>query len=67
VSGEGSTGLGLDIARRTAACSGGELTVSSGTLGGARVTLELGPPLEPKYRRGRRRHRAASRPGRGNG
>ncbi|HEV3169638.1 MAG TPA: HAMP domain-containing sensor histidine kinase [Actinocrinis sp.] len=65
VSGEGSTGLGLDIARRTAACSGGALTVGSGTLGGARVTLELGPPLEPKYRRGRRRHRAASRSTRG--
>ncbi|MFI5909166.1 sensor histidine kinase [Dactylosporangium sp. NPDC051541] len=36
VSGGGSTGLGLDIARRTAESTGGRLTVS-----GARVTLEL--------------------------
>jgi signal transduction histidine kinase len=64
-SSEGSTGLGLDIARRTADFSGGGLTVGSGTLGGARVTLELGPPIQPKYQRGRRRHRAGSRRARG--
>lgn len=64
-SGEGSTGLGLDIARRAAAFSGGELVVETGPLGGARVTLELGPPLQPAYRPGRRRHRAASRSARG--
>jgi len=64
-SGEGSTGLGLDIARRAAAFSGGELVVETGPLGGARVTLELGPPLQPTYRSGRRRHRAASRSARG--
>lgn len=64
-SGEGSTGLGLDIARRAAAFSGGELILETGPLGGARVTLELGPPLQPTYRVGRRRHRAASRSARG--
>ena len=50
---DGSTGLGLDIARRTAATSGGGLTLESGPLGGARVRLELGPPLQPAYRRTR--------------
>lgn len=64
-SSEGSTGLGLDIARRTAAYSGGGLVVGSGALGGARITLELGPPLQPTYRRVRRRHRAGSRSARG--
>ncbi|MGY1642403.1 HAMP domain-containing protein [Geodermatophilus sp. SYSU D00703] len=39
----GSTGLGLDIARRTAEGSGGALRVSSSPAG-AEVTLELGPP-----------------------
>jgi signal transduction histidine kinase len=57
----GSTGLGLDIARRTADCSGGTLTLGSGALGGTGITLELGPPLQPAYRRDRRRHRAGSR------
>jgi signal transduction histidine kinase len=42
-SGGGSTGLGLDIARRTAEGSGGALRVSS-TPTGAGVVLELGPP-----------------------
>jgi signal transduction histidine kinase len=42
-SGAGSTGLGLDIARRTAERSGGALRVSSSPAGTA-VTLELGPP-----------------------
>ena len=40
----GSTGLGLDIARRTAEHSGGTLTIGRATLlGGAQVTMELGP------------------------
>ncbi len=44
-SGAGSTGLGLDIARRTAEASGGSLDVGAGPDGrGARVTLRLGPP-----------------------
>ncbi|MFI7706980.1 ATP-binding protein [Nonomuraea sp. NPDC049480] len=40
-SGGGSTGLGLDIARRTAESSGGRLTVSSPPEGGARVEVLL--------------------------
>lgn len=60
VSGAESTGLGLDIARRLAADTGGRLTVSRGELGGARVVLTLGvagqeaPPAEPRPRLWRR-------------
>lgn len=57
-SGAHSTGLGLDIARRAAAYSGGELVLETGPLGGARVTLELGPALQPARRTGRRHRRA---------
>ena len=40
----GSTGLGLDIARRTAEHSGGSLSIGRATLlGGAEVTVDLGP------------------------
>jgi signal transduction histidine kinase len=42
-SGAGSTGLGLDIARRTAESSGGSLLVTSSEAGTA-VTLQLGAP-----------------------
>ncbi|GAA5053640.1 signal transduction histidine kinase [Thermocatellispora tengchongensis] len=43
-SGAGSTGLGLDIARRTAEAAGGGLTLGSGPGGrGARVTVVLAP------------------------
>jgi signal transduction histidine kinase len=42
-SGGGSTGLGLDIARRTAEASGGSLTVRNEVTGG-HVIVELGPP-----------------------
>jgi signal transduction histidine kinase len=42
-SGGGSTGLGLDIARRTAEASGGALQIGQSS-GGTSVTLELGPP-----------------------
>ncbi|MGY1742803.1 MULTISPECIES: ATP-binding protein [unclassified Blastococcus] len=45
-SGGGSTGLGLDIARRTAEASGGGLRLDSSPAGTA-VTLELGPPAGP--------------------
>jgi signal transduction histidine kinase len=43
-SGNGSTGLGLDIARRAAEAGGGALTVDAGPDGGARVRLELAAP-----------------------
>lgn len=39
-----STGLGLSIARRTAEASGGYLRLGRSSLGGARVTLLVGPP-----------------------
>ena len=42
---QGSTGLGLDIARRTAASCGGRLTFGPGAAGGARVEVAL-PVLE---------------------
>lgn len=41
-SGAGSTGLGLDIARRMAEASGGSLTLGGSDLGGAQVRLVLG-------------------------
>ncbi len=41
-SGAGSTGLGLDIARRTAEAGGGGLTTERSPLGGARVVLGFG-------------------------
>jgi signal transduction histidine kinase len=43
-SGGGRTGLGLDIARRTAEASGGRLRVAGRPEGGSTVTLELGRP-----------------------
>ncbi len=39
-----STGLGLDIARRVAEGSGGQLRTGSSPDGGAEVTMRLGPP-----------------------
>jgi signal transduction histidine kinase len=42
VSGAGSTGLGLDIARRVAAESGGSISFGRSRLGGAEVRLEFG-------------------------
>lgn len=44
VSGGASTGLGLDIARRTAAEAGGRLDLARATPTGLRATLWLGPP-----------------------
>lgn len=40
----GSTGLGLDIARRCAEASGGHLVLGHSPAGGAMITLELGSP-----------------------
>ncbi|MEU7903562.1 HAMP domain-containing sensor histidine kinase [Actinoplanes sp. NPDC049118] len=45
VSGSGSTGLGLDIARQAAETAGGSMRVEAGRDGGARVVLELAGPL----------------------
>jgi signal transduction histidine kinase len=43
----GSTGLGLDIARRIAQSASGTLTVGRSASGGGSVTLGLGPPAGP--------------------
>jgi signal transduction histidine kinase len=40
-SGAGSSGLGLDIVRRTARRAGGDLTLDRSALGGLRATIEL--------------------------
>jgi signal transduction histidine kinase len=40
----GSSGLGLDIARRCAEAGGGSMTMTSGPSGGAVITLHLGRP-----------------------
>jgi signal transduction histidine kinase len=47
-SGGGSTGLGLDIARRIAESSGGSLTIGRSPRGGASITLALGPTVSPR-------------------
>jgi signal transduction histidine kinase len=43
----GSTGLGLDIARRTAEAAGGKLVAATSRLGGARLAMELPVADEP--------------------
>lgn len=43
-SGAGSTGLGLDIALRSARRSGGDLVLGESKSGGARVEVTFGPP-----------------------
>ena len=43
----GSTGLGLDIARRIAEASGGSLVVGRSAAGGGKVTVSLGSPAGP--------------------
>jgi len=53
VSGSGGTGLGLDIARRTAEAAGGVFRISRSAAGGARIAMELpstGPPPQPSPR-----------------
>ncbi|HSR84850.1 MAG TPA: HAMP domain-containing sensor histidine kinase [Streptosporangiaceae bacterium] len=65
-SGGGSTGLGLDIARRIAEASGGSLTIGRSPRGGAAITLALGataPPRDADRRHVRsRRHAGRKRP-----
>jgi len=56
----GSTGLGLDIARRIAEASGGTLTVGRSPSGGGSVTAGLGPPVQA-LDAGRRHRRARDR------
>ena len=49
VSGSGGTGLGLDIARRTAEAAGGVFRIGRSASGGARIAMEFpstGPPPE---------------------
>ena len=49
----GGTGLGLDIARRTAEAAGGVFRIGRSASGGARIAMELpttGPPPEPSPR-----------------
>lgn len=61
-SGRGSTGLGLDIARRIAEASGGSLTIGRSPRGGAAITLALGPTVAPAERE--RHQKGAGSPGR---
>ncbi len=56
----GSTGLGLDIARRIAESSGGSLTLGRSPHGGGAVTIGLGPAASRAVRP--RRHVRARRP-----
>ncbi len=65
-SSRGSTGLGLDIARRIAEASGGTLIIGRSASGGGSVTLGLGSPTGPpeearRHRRPRLRLRALPR------
>lgn len=55
-SGGGSTGLGLDIARRMARAAGGDVRIDRSTLGGAQIQIWLPTPADPA--RGRQRRRA---------
>ena len=48
VSGTGGTGLGLDIARRTAEGAGGVLRISRSAAGGARIAMEFPTPRPPE-------------------
>ncbi|MBY8886468.1 HAMP domain-containing histidine kinase [Streptomyces sp. PTM05] len=57
--GPGSTGLGLDIVRRVAESTGGDVALGRSVLGGTEVRLRLG--LRPRDGRGGRGHRVSRR------
>ncbi|WP_031090805.1 sensor histidine kinase [Streptomyces sp. NRRL WC-3549] len=59
----GSTGLGLDIVRRVAESTGGDLRIGRSVLGGTEVRVWIGLDGVPA-RRGRRGHRVGGREGR---
>ncbi|MCQ4082869.1 HAMP domain-containing histidine kinase [Streptomyces sp. RB6PN25] len=61
--GPGSTGLGLDIVRRVAESTGGDVTIGNSVLGGTEVRVWLA--LRPRASGGRRRVRRGHRVGRG--
>jgi len=60
-SGVGSTGLGLDIARRLAEGTGGRVRIGRSTLGGAEVEILLRREPDPAAGRSRRRLRRGRR------
>lgn len=61
-SGAGSTGLGLDIARRVAESTGGGLKIGTSALGGAQVQMRLRTGSAPSVGRRSRRHLSAHEP-----
>ncbi|MDQ0796234.1 HAMP domain-containing sensor histidine kinase [Streptomyces sp. B1I3] len=61
----GSTGLGLDIVRRVAESTGGDLRIGRSVLGGTEVRIWIG--LDGPSERARRDHRVGKRKGKRNG
>ncbi|MYW04622.1 HAMP domain-containing sensor histidine kinase [Streptomyces sp. SID3343] len=53
--GDGSTGLGLDIVRRLAEATGGEVGIGRSVLGGAEISVRLGAGRATSVTRGSRR------------